>query len=281
MGALARRVIGRIAGLMVAAAGCLGWAESASGVIVSGLTPMTNPDNGYVGLFCGSTCVAVGTNWFVTAKHVGGSTNNAILMRGVWYTVVEIRQHPYLDVQILRTAQAVPGFHKLATGAGLGDPVLLGGVGVTAAAALPGNAGYDWAGPRQETWGANTIEGDGPLLAVQFDPPSSAAAVPYESVFGINDSGGGLFTIAADGSLTLAGIAVSVTGFGEARWQTIAFALNVEQFRTWIQPQVDPSVPLSSGIAAPRSMVSLPGLPVWAGGLLMAGTLAGVRRRRA
>jgi hypothetical protein len=240
---------------------------------------MPRPENGWVGWWNGSSCVPVGKHWFISARHVGGSAGQAVWMRGVAYTVLEVRQHPTFDIQLLRVAEELPGFHKLAPGAGVGDPVLLAGYGVTAGAVLP-QGGYDWTGERRETWGANVIEGEGSLLAVRFDAPTAAASVPFESVFAVNDSGGGLFTIAQDGSLELAGVAVSVLSFGSSPYNAVAFSLNVDLFRAWAQPVVNPDVPISSGIAAPRAMIGGPGAAGTLAGVALLGALASLRRRR-
>lgn len=266
--------------LLAAAVGSLAFAPKARGVVVTGLAPMSQPASGWVGTWNGSSCVAVGPYWFVTAKHVGGSVGQNVVMRGVTYRSVEIRQHPTYDVQVIRVAEATPGYHMLAMNAGLGDPCVLGGWGVTGGSALANNAGYDWNGARQETWGANMIEGDGNLLAVRFDAPSAPESVPFEAIFAVNDSGAGLFVYGTGGELELAGIAVSVMGWGSAQWGNAAFALNVDMFRSWLQPIVDTSQPISSGVMAPRAAFGVPMLPSWAGGVAMTIALAGLRRRR-
>lgn len=280
MGTLSKNLWMRVGAVATGLAIGLAWAPRADGVVVSGLSPMARPADGWVGSWNGSSCVAVGRYWFVTAKHVGGSVGQMVTMRGVDYRSVEVRPHPSYDVQLIRVAEEVPGFHKLAVNVGFGDPVVIGGYGVTGAAPLPSSAGYDWNGPRQETWGANVIEGDGNLLAIRFDPPNSLSAVPEEAIFAVNDSGGGLFAYGSDGSLELAGIAVSVTNFGSSPWSTSGFALNIDMYRTWILPIVDPTAPISSGTGAPRAMMGVPGLPTWFGGVVVCGTLAGLRRRR-
>jgi hypothetical protein len=260
--------------------GSLAFAPRVNAVVVSGMDPLPNPSNGYVGTFNGSSCVAVGKHWFISAKHVAGNVGQSIIMRGVWYNVLEIRAHPLYDVQLLRVGEELPGHHRLANAPAYGDTAFLAGYGVTAAAALPNDGGYDWNGPRQETWGANVIEGEGSLLTVRFDKPSDTAAVPHEAIFAVNDSGGGLFTLGADGSYELAGIAVSVFGFGSAQWYNSAFALNVTLYRNWMMPIVDPDTPVSSGVMAPRAMLGVPGLGAFEGACIFTIAAALTRRRR-
>ena len=130
--------------IAIAVIGSLVYASSARAVVSA--DPLQAPLNGWVGYFRGSSCVAVGNLWCVTAKHVGDGAGYAVYMRGQWYTVVETVPHPIYDVQLLRVAEALPGYHHFASNVGLGDPCVLGGWGATAGAALPNNAGYDWSG---------------------------------------------------------------------------------------------------------------------------------------
>lgn len=267
------------AAIVCASIASLAYAPRANAVVVSGMDPLPLPDNAWVGTFNGSSCVGIGRNWFISARHVGGNVGQGIHMRGVLYAVLEIRSHPTFDIQLLRVAQDLPGYHKLAENAAYGDPAFLAGYGVTAAAALPNNAGYDWNGPRVETWGANIIEGEGSLLSVRFDPPSDPASVPHEAIFAVHDSGGGLFIMNPAGEYELAGVAVSVIGFGQAAWGSAAFALNVNLYKNWMMPIVDPETPVSSGVGAPRAALGLPGAPAWLGGAVLACSAFGSRRR--
>lgn len=254
-------------------------AQRADALVVTGLDPMPTPDNGWVGNLAGSSAVPVGPDWILSARHVGAQVGTWFILRNEYYQVVELRPHPSMDLVLARVNRPLPGWHEIAENIALGDPVILGGHGVTGAQELPAGAGYDWNGPRVETWGANVLEQEGFFLGVRFDSPAHPDSVPYESLFAVNDSGGGLFVVAADGSLQLAGVAVSVTGFGSARFGNTGFCLNLTTARNWILPIVDPNRPISSGQEAPRAFLRLPGLdPVVASGLL---ALSLVRRKRA
>lgn len=256
----------------------LAWAPRAHGVVVAGHDPMERPLNGYVGTWNGSTAVCIGTNWIISAKHVGGSVGGYFTMRGVQYRAVEIVPHPTQDIELIRVAETLPGYHRLATGVTSGDVGVLGGCGVTGSANY--DNGYAWTGPRQETWGMNTIEGVGSLVSVRFDNPSDAGAVPHEATFAVNDSGAGLFVYGSDGSLELAGVAVSVTGFGSSVYGTWAFSVNLTGLRNWVLPIADPGAPITSSVEAPRADVfggSAPSV-VWAGAVML-GVAAGRRRR--
>jgi hypothetical protein len=241
----------------ILALGCACFAADAQAIVVSGLQSLPRPDASYVGNFNGASGVAIGPDWIVTAKHVGGAVGSYFGMHGQTYQAVEVVNHQYLDLQLVRLDRALPGFHPVTDSARLGDPVILGGFGVTAAAALPNNAGFDWAGPRAETWGANVIEQEGFLLGVRFDAPTNPASVPFEANFALYDSGGGLFIVNDEGMLELAGVAVSVSGWNGARWGNSGLALNASLWRNWALPIVNPAQPISSAIEAPRSMIAL------------------------
>ncbi len=225
-------------------------AGEAGALVVANNDPMPAPLNGYVGTWNGSSAVCIAPNWIISARHVNGVVGGIFTLRGRQFRAVEIRQHATQDVQLIRVAETLPGYHALATGVSAGQLGILGGWGVTNG--NPITNGYDWTGPRRETWGANMIEGSGSLWVVRFDSPTSPAAVPHEAIFAVNDSGGGLFVVAPDGSLQLAGIANSVTGFGQSVYGNAAFCLNLDLVRPWIQSIVPTSNAVDSSVVAPR-----------------------------
>ena len=255
-------------------------AASADAVIVSGGNGMPAPANGYVGWWNGSSGVCVSPYWVMSAKHVGGAPGDSFLIKGKWYQCVEIVTNPVYDVQLIRVSSPLPGWHRLGTDAAAGDPVVLGGYGVTTTGPVTGNAGWNWSGQQEETWGANLLAGTGNLLQIIFNAPSNPQSVAYEATFSVHDSGAGLFTFGSDGALDLVGIAVSVTGWGESDYGSSAFCVNIDLVRNWAMPIIDPDQPVTSGVVAPRSFVSLPGLPEWVGGTVVVGALSTLRRRR-
>lgn len=265
-------------GVVGSALAWLAWAPDAHGVVCANDDPMPLPDNGYIGWWNGSSAVAIGPNWIISAKHVGGSVGGSFWMRNVQYRAVEIIQHATQDIQLIRVAETLPGYHRLATGASVGDVALLGGYGATAG--NPVAHGYDWTGAHEETWGANIITAAGSLLVIRFDNPSGPDAVPHESIFAVNDSGAGLFTVAGDGSLELAGVAVSVSSWGQSTYGSYAYSVNMAALRTWILPIADPGTPITSSSVAPRASLFGGGvLPAaWAGAVAF-GAVVGRRRR--
>lgn len=242
---------------LLAAAAAFTLAPLAGGVVVSGRDPLPRPTNSYVASWNGSSAVAIAPTWLITAKHVGGSAGQGVWMNGLWYTAVEVVQHPSLDAMLVRVdpATPLPGYHRLADAPLRNDPVLLGGMGVTAGNDVnleSGERGYDWSGPRQETWAANTVSTVGSFIAINFSPPSDPTATPHEGIFAVNDSGAGLFTIAADGELELAGVAVSVFGWGMSVYGTTAFALSTARWADWARTIIgDPAEPVASSVVAP------------------------------
>ncbi len=242
------RVASAVALLALAAA-----AAPASAIIVEGMVSMPRPANAAIGSWAGSSGVPISPHWFITAKHTGGGVNGGFWCEGTWHTAVEVRMHPTMDLQMIRVAEAFTTWHRIATGVVAGDPCVMGGWGVTAGSPLPNNAGYDWAGAHAETWGANVIQNASAVVSVRFDAPGTGNAVPFESSYAVNDSGGGLFTWGADGNLELAAIAVSVSGYGSAAYGQSGYAIRLEPVMTWIMEVADPAMPISSSIVAPRA----------------------------
>jgi hypothetical protein len=257
-----------------------GLAAPASAIVVEGMVSMDRPTGAAVGNWNGSSGVPVGPQWFITAKHCGGAVNGWFLCNGNWHMAVEIREHPTMDLQMVRVAETFENWHRVAEGVVAGDPCIMGGWGVTAGAPIDGNLGYTWGGPHGETWGANVVQAASAVMSVRFDAPSSPNAVPYEASFAVNDSGGGLFTWGVDGQLELAAIAVSISGYGAAAYGQNGYAIRLEPLKTWIMEVADPAMPIASSVVAPRASIIGPGMiGVAAGAGLLAG-LYGLRRRR-
>ncbi len=223
---------GQVFGALTAAT-LLAAATPATGVVVTNFNTIAPPTNGWVGNWYGSSAVPVAPNWVLSARHVGGAVGASFWMRGQTYQAAEIREHPVLDLQLVRLATPVPGWHSIADQPAVGTPVLLGGVGATTAAPLPGNLGWDWNGPHVETWGTNAIATTGTVLRVRFDAPGGGGD-SHESTFAMNDSGAGLFVVGGGGQLQLAGTAVSVTGGGSSLYGASSYCVNLSTARDWI-----------------------------------------------
>jgi len=236
VGASKRPLIRNILLQLAASAALLGAAAAPShAVVVEGTNiVLPPPGGGWVGHWFGSSAVPVSSHWFITARHVGGSTGHSLVLRGVQYPAVEIRQHPTLDIQLVRVATPLPGWHQIAPLQTPGTPVYLGGCGATTLNPLPGGLGWDWGGQHFEAWGRNTIESAGAMLRIRFDSPSSQGAVPQEAAFAINDSGAGLFVVGNGGQLLLAGTAVSVSGGGASAYGSSSYCVSLHAAQDWI-----------------------------------------------
>lgn len=240
-----------LAPILAAVGAALALSTPADAIVVAGRDPMARPDHAWIGSWNGSTAVAIAPSWILTAKHVGGFPGLTYTIQGESFVAAEVIPHPTLDVELIRVDGILPGFHRLGDQPQRGDLVVLGGMGVTAGADFE-LGGYDWTGPRGETWGANTVAFVGTYIGITFDAPGSEGNVPHEGIFAVNDSGGGLFTVGADGELELTGIAVSVFGWGASAWGTTAFSLSVTRWGDWAREITgDPDAPLASSVVAP------------------------------
>ncbi len=258
--------------------------EAAAVVVVGGPGELTiRPQLGYIGSWNGASAVAIGPEWIISARHVGGSPGTMLTLEGRRYEAVEVFGHPTKDLLLARVSETLPGWHDLAPAALAGDEVVLGGMGFQAGNFI-GN-GYDWSGGTGLAWGRNRLDAVGARMAITFDSRESPDAVEGEAIFTMLDSGGGVFLEGEDGELRLAGIAVSVSGpFGQSLFGSSAYAVNLDQVSAWILSHVRPGEPIASSIAPPTGVVipSSPPVPAPAtAALLGAGLMmAGSRRRR-
>ncbi len=235
---------GGVKGWMLGVAGAVAVTTAANAVVVEGLNIILPPPaGGWVGGWNGSSGVPVSQYWVLTARHVGGSAGQHFVMRGQWYLAAEIRQHPTLDLQLIRVTTPMPAWHAIAPQQFAGTAVYLGGCGHTTQSPLPNNQGWDWGGERFEAWGRNRIETAGSMLRIRFDAPG-ANAEPQEGAFALNDSGAGLFVMGPNGQLQLAGTAVTVSGGGASTYGSSCYCVALHTAQPWISSniggQVDP-----------------------------------------
>lgn len=225
------------------AAGCLAalgaatlCTPNAEALVVHG-APLAKPAKSYVGSWNGSSAVAIGPRAVVTAKHVQGLVTQRFTMNGVQYTVKAIHPHPSADMQIIELNNQLPGWHKLAVTPYPGQRTTICGMGYIAGAGT--SQGYAWSSTRAETWGMNTIDTVTTwYLVTRFD---NSVNNPSEAMFATFDSGGGVFIEQPDGSLAIAGIAVSVsssTGF--SAFGDRGYAVNVAAQAAWLAPFTAP-----------------------------------------
>lgn len=240
--------------------------------------PMARPSNSFVGKWNGSSAVAIGSHWIVTARHNGGNLSTKFKYDGVNYTTDAIFSHGTADITVVRLNEQLPGWHSIGP-VSAGQTITIGAMGRVAGASL--RDGYWWAGPNTETWGQNRVEwAVGDFIAFDWDLSGGSAgsmtgAVPHEAGLAMNDSGGGIFVNQADGSLRLAGIAVGVSELDLTRHGSWSYALNLNPYLNWMQNVV--GVNGNTPPPAPGQAVPAPG---GASLLLASALLLGARRRR-
>jgi hypothetical protein len=178
----------------------------------------------YEGLFDGFLGTAIAPNYFITAKHIGGSVGDTFTLDNVVYTTTAVFGDPSSDLQIWKVSGVLPTYAPLYSGAAgsetaqslvvfgrgtqRGDPVYVGNDSHL--------GGWLWGpGDGRERWGTNvvgsveTFPGLGALLRAPFDSNAGANEAHLSS----GDSGGGVFIYnAAMSRWELAGINYAVDG---------------------------------------------------------------------
>jgi hypothetical protein len=171
----------------------------------------------------GFTGTPVGTNWFLTAQHVGGQAGDELLLGGEGYRTTAYFDDPETDLRLWRVCRPFASFAPLSDTANEAGRVcvLLGRglargpeVTVTNAGQADLRGWYWGGGGGLLRWGLNRIAGyedlgnrTGVLLRGTFD----AAGGADEAMLTGGDSGGGLF-IQGRGRWELAGIGYAVDG---------------------------------------------------------------------
>lgn len=178
----------------------------------------------YQGQFNGFLGTAIAANYFITAKHIGGSVGDTFVFNGTSYVTGAVFPDPSSDLQIWRVSGSFPSHATLFSGTAASevnlDLVVFGrgtqrGPVVTVGSdSHPG--GWLW-GPSDsvQRWGTNvvgSIETDpvyGKLVRAQFD----STAEPNEAHLSVGDSGGAVFVFNAGANMwQLAGINLAVDG---------------------------------------------------------------------
>jgi len=207
-------------------------AAPASALIVVGGAGMDAPAHGFVGSWNGSTAVAVGDQWILTAAHVGGRVRGTFEMGGERYRGVERFVHESADLALVRIKGELSGWHAITGDVSRGDDILLAGAGRVAGETV--RDGFAWSSEKALTWGANEVNSirDGRIV---FDYDGDRrGAHDFEAGFAMNDSGGGVFTLTDDGELLLAGIARGVSELGVTRRGSTSYAVLLADHLDWI-----------------------------------------------
>jgi hypothetical protein len=226
---------GNLCSFVVLVSFCFFVATSASAVILYGTgDPMANnsapagafPHSGwdYEGQFDVFLGTAIAANYFITAKHIGGTVGQTFFLNNVFYTTTALFPDPSSDLQIWQISGTFPAYADLYSGT-LGTEVNLNLV-VFGRGTQRGNAvnvgseshlgGWLWGtSDHTERWGTNVVG------EIKTDPTyGKLLRAPFDSTGGQNeghlspgDSGGGVFVYnGTTKQWELAGINLAVDG---------------------------------------------------------------------
>jgi hypothetical protein len=230
----------------------------------------------YEGQFGSFLGTPIASNYFVTAKHIGGSIGQTFSFGGTDYTTTAVFPDPDSDLQIWRIAGTFSSHAPLYGGAA-GSEVTLGLVVIGRGTqrgnpVLVGNdshlGGWLWGtADGIERWGTNVVSSIatdstyGKLLRAPFD----MSAGPNEAHLSSGDSGGAVF-IFNNGTTQweLAGINLGVDGpfstssngaiqFNAAMFDTTGLFAR-DDFGNWVSAP-NPSAFYATEIAAHRSFI--------------------------
>ncbi len=175
----------------------------------------------YEGIFGGFLATPIAPNYFVAAKHIGGSIGSTFVYGGNTFTTDSYVDSPNSDLRIWHVTGTFSTYAPLYTGTdivGLNLVVLGRGNERGADVTLGGNlVGWSWnGGANLERWGTNTVTGRvdlglsyGTTIYATFDHGASAT----EATLSAGDSSGGVFIQdPADGVWKLAGVNLGVDG---------------------------------------------------------------------
>jgi hypothetical protein len=178
----------------------------------------------YEGQLNGLVGTVIASNYFVTAKHIGGNVGDTFIFNGVNYTVTAGFPDPFSDVRIWQVAGSFPIHAPIFSGAPgsevnlalvvigrgrqRGNPVLVG--------TNSHLGGWLWGtSDNVQRWGTNVVGSIftdstyGDLLRVPFD----SNAGPNEAHLSPGDSGGAVFILnTATNNWELAGINLAADG---------------------------------------------------------------------
>ncbi len=159
---------------------------------------------------------AIASNFFITAKHVGGTVGGAFVLNGTSYTTTAVYNDPTSDLAIWKVDSAFSAWAPLYTShSEVGSALVVFGAGYGRGAEVWAEGelkGWHWGGSNVKRWGENVVTGTtnyngSTLLYTDFD----AGAGVNEATLAISDSGGGVF-IQQNSVWSLAGVNYAVDG---------------------------------------------------------------------
>ena len=178
----------------------------------------------YEGQINGLCGTPIATNYFITAKHIGGAVGDTFILNGVNYTTTAVFPDPESDLQIWRVAGNFPAHAPIFGGAPGSEVnlalVVIGRGRQRGSAVTVGNdshlGGWLWGtSDNVQRWGTNVVGSIftdstyGDLLRVPFN----SNAGPNEAHLSPGDSGGAVFILnTATNNWELAGINLAADG---------------------------------------------------------------------
>lgn len=186
--------------------------------------PLANSGWQYQGQFGSFLGTVIASNYFVTAKHIGGSVGQPFTFNNVAYTTTAVFPDPSSDLQVWQVSGAFPihaPLYASAPGTEVNLSLVVFGRGTQRGnSVFVGNdshlGGWLWGGSDAvQRWGTNVIgeivkdDSFGPLVRVPFDNNAG----PNEAHLSVGDSGGAVFVFnPVTSEWELAGINLGVDG---------------------------------------------------------------------
>ena len=175
--------------------------------VVPGVDDTSTKYFGYVGQFGGASAVAVGSNVFLTAKHVGGTIGSIFTLPAFSESFIVTGRYndPDADFSVLSVAGTLPGYYSITTQNVVSNnaQITMVGYGPTGTTNGAGNGYTITGGSGIRHYGENTVDLDQTLnlsSAEGFNPPSPASTSLVSILKNIGDSaltggdsGGGWF----------------------------------------------------------------------------------------
>lgn len=227
------------------AAGIIIAVNASAIVVLDYVAAETAPDGfdwSHVYNYKGSSAVAVGSTWILTAAHAADDAGSGSLsIGGSTYTQEEIVYHPTGDIALIRYDRPFPGHYPLYTGNQVGIQVLVAGFGDTGTVStghwtMSGNGGgiIRWGSQRIDRTRINWYDAEGSVGITQnygFWMDFDLGNTSHEAGTAAGDSGSGVFY--NDGGVwKLAGINTSVSGSGGQLNST--FSMSMPYYYNWI-----------------------------------------------
>lgn len=177
---------------------------------------LTNSGWQFEGYWASCMGTAIAPNYFITAKHVGGTIGSAFVLDGTSYTTTAVYNDPSSDLAIWKVNTAFSSWAPIYTASDeIGSSLVVFGAGYGRGTEVwmdGDQKGWQWGANAVKRWGENVVTGTtnyngSTLLYANFD----ADAGVNEATLAISDSGGGVF-ILQDSVWSLAGINYAVEG---------------------------------------------------------------------